>query len=221
MIEKIDEIQKLEEIKELYLKDSKKFKDFLNSRPGSCFQKIGTIDFVDDNENFKLIRDLCDKNELNENVDIFENIIHSAVEGNDGLYNVTISNSIAFVLHDGSLLRFLPSKGEGLVISRVLVTEINRSKGNGTALMNMFLIVILLSIKSFPDIELECTGNINSGTESIKYPISSQIRFFRKFGFRVIREESEYPAYVKMKFDFSKFVETENMIIEKKLIQFS
>ena len=36
-----------------YLKDSKKFKDLLNNCPGSCFQKIGTIDFVDDNENFK------------------------------------------------------------------------------------------------------------------------------------------------------------------------
>ena len=163
MIKKINGFQKLEEAKEMYLKDSKKFKDLLNNCPGSCFQKIGTIDFVDDNENFKLISDLCDKHELNENVDIFEHIIHSAVEGNDGLFNVTISNSIAFVLQDGSLLRFLPSKGEGLVISRVLVTEINRSRGNGTALMNMFLMVILLSIKSFPDIELECTGNINSG----------------------------------------------------------
>ena len=138
-IKKINGFQKLEEAKEMYLKDSKKFKDLLNNCPGSCFQKIGTIDFVDDNENFKLISDLCDKHELNENVDIFEHIIHSAVEGNDGLFNVTISNSIAFVLQDGSLLRFLPSKGEGLVISRVLVTEINRSRGNGTALMNMFL----------------------------------------------------------------------------------
>ena len=52
MIKKINGFQKLEEAKERYLKDSKKFKDLLNNCPGSCFQKIGTIDFVDDNENF-------------------------------------------------------------------------------------------------------------------------------------------------------------------------
>ena len=76
-------------------------------------------------------------------------------------------------------------------------------------LMNLFLSITILSITKFPEIELECTGFLNVGSEVIINPISSQIKFFRKFGFRVVKEESEYPEYVKMKFDFSKFVENE------------
>ena len=92
--------------------------------------------------------------------------------------------------------------------------EILSTEEKATMLMNLFLSLTLVSIERFPEIELECTGNLNVGSKVIMNPISSQTKFFRKFGFRVVKEESEYPEYVKMKFDFSKFVENEENIMK-------
>jgi GNAT superfamily N-acetyltransferase len=205
----IEKSQSLDEMKQIYLNDPEKMKELIRTMPGFDDKKIGKIEFVDNNINFNLIRDFCFENELNDNVYILEQPIYSGVEGNDRKYNFTIANSIVFALEDGSLLRFLPSKAGGIVISRLFVTPKNQSKGYGTMLMNLFLSLTLVSIERFPEIELECTGNLNVGSKVIKNPISSQTKFFRKFGFRVVKEESEYPEYVKMKFDFSKFVENE------------
>jgi GNAT superfamily N-acetyltransferase len=210
------EIQSYEELKKMFSKNPKDLKDLINEIPDSGWKKIGDISFVDNNENFNKIRNFFFNNGFSENIKIYENPIHSGVEGNDGKTHLTIANSVTILNEDGSLLRFLPSKVGGIVISRLFVTPKNQSKGYGTMLMNLFLSIALVSIKKFPEIELECTGSLNVGSKVFINPISSQTKFFRKFGFRVVKEESEYPEYVKMKFDFSKFVENEENI--KKII---
>jgi len=205
----VDEFLSYEEIKTIYSENPKIFKELINNKPDFGFKKIGNINFVDTNENFNKLRNFCFNNGFSDNIEIYEIPIHSGVEGRDGKIHVTIANSVTISNEDGSLFRFLPSKAGGIVISRLFVTPENQSKGYGTMLMNLFLSITILSITKFPEIELECTGFLNVGSEVIINPISSQIKFFRKFGFRVVKEESEYPEYVKMKFDFSKFVENE------------
>ena len=205
----INEILSYEELKGNYLKNPKKFKELLNNKPDFGFKKIGDINFVNSNENFDKLKNFCFNNGFSDNIAFYENPIHSGVEGSDGKILITIANSVTIFHEDGSLLRFLPSNGGGLTISRLFVIPKNQSKGYGTMLMNLFLTLTLVSIERFPEIELECTGLLNVGNKVIINPIASQTKFFRKFGFRVVKEESEYPEYVKMKFDFSKFVENE------------
>ena len=212
----VENLTSFEELKEDYLKDPKVFRDEIDDCYKKTGSKLGKINFINDNMTFNIIKENCSNERFYSEIEIENYPIVSGVEGNDGKMNVNIANSVTMFLKDGSHLRFLPSKNKGIVISRIYVRPENQSKGNGSKLMNNLFSIIFESLKEFPEIELECTGTVGSGSNRIYSTISSQTRFFRKFGFRVVREESEYPEHVKMKFDFAKFVENEENL--KKII---
>jgi GNAT superfamily N-acetyltransferase len=127
-------------------------------------------------------------------------------------FDLKIRNSVIIKLANGSYLRFCSHKDNGIDISSVYVMEENQNKGDGTLLMNFLLNSILTSLEQFPLIILECTGRSGYGNKLINSNIQSQIKFFRKFGFRVDRTNSNYPHYVKMVFDLKNLVSQENNI---------
>jgi hypothetical protein len=124
-------------------------------------------------------------------------------------YTFKIRNSCTISLKNGSHIKFCPYKENGIEISRVYVKPCNQNCGNGSYLMSLFFSSILSCTNEFSEIFLECTGNINDGNNNIENDISAQIKFFRKFGFRVDRNSSKHPYYVKMVFDFRNLVNNE------------
>ena len=105
--------------------------------------------------------------------------------------------AISIVLHDDSTLRVSTGPNNSLEVTRVVVNPVNKSKGYGTMLMNLFLGFLRNELGYVPQLFLECTGSINFQGEILRSSVSEQTAFFRKFGFRVSNRK-HYPDYVSM-----------------------
>jgi len=89
----------------------------------------------------------------------------------------------------------------GLEFCRIIAND--RGKGNGTSMMKLFFLLVLdagLDLATLP-IMLECTGSVGAGSNQVTTNLTSQTKFFRKFGFRVNQSSSNYKGgYVQMNF---------------------
>jgi GNAT superfamily N-acetyltransferase len=120
-----------------------------------------------------------------------------------------VNNSTCFSVGD-AFMRF-GSRGKSIDISRVDVPNDKQGKGLGTAMMNLFFNSMFEVIRnnvdtmSIPDIILECSGQVGFGDTFKHTPRHTQVRFFQKFGFEVVREDIY--GYIHMKLSPTKFLE--------------
>jgi len=112
-----------------------------------------------------------------------------------------IRPSLTIKLTDGSWIQI----GSGDLSDQIEIMTIAapNGKGKGSFLMKVFLKFVLDVIGYIPKICLECTGDLTANGYIFISSVSSQTKFFRKFGFRV-KSRKGYPYYVKMEFDHTK-----------------
>lgn len=201
-------IKIFEDVHEEFLKDKNKFIREFKKRHNDVGFKVDTVDLIPNNDVYQTLSNYILNTKFAEEVQIETYLINSRVQIHKK-FNVKIRNSVTIGFTNGSHLRFCPYEKNGIEISRIYVKEQNQNKGDGTLLMNIFFNSILESLKQFPEIILECTGEVGYGETLIINDIQNQTKFFRKFGFRVNQNESKYPYYVKMVFDFKKLVNNE------------
>ncbi len=197
-----------DDVYEEFLKDKNKFIRDLKKSYNEVGLKVDSVEVIPNNDIYVTLSNYILNTKLAEEVQVETYLINSRVQIHKK-FNVKLRNSVTFRLANGSHLRFCPYNDYGIEISRVYVDEVNQNKGDGTFLMNLFFKSILESLKQFPAIILECTGEVGYGETLIINDIQNQTKFFRKFGFRVNQNESKYPYYVKMVFDFKKLVNNE------------
>jgi hypothetical protein len=198
-----------EDLFSTFKSNPKKFIDEQNKAFKGHFPKIGGVEFHPNNCSYDLVNKSVKENYIKEEqkiLEISETLIHSGVLTKDK-FILRIHNSTTISISNDSHLRFCPHGKNGLEISRVYVLETNQGKGDGTFLMNFLYKNILRSVGQFPEIMLECTGQVGSGENELINSITKQTKFFRRFGFRVSQSESKHPHYVKMKFDLTKLVD--------------
>ena len=107
-------------------------------------------------------------------------------------YLIYESDSTAYTYPDGSHLRF-KTRANSIDITRVWVNPENHRKGLGTYIMNIFMGVVtdyFTTHEKLPKIVLECSGTVGLGENQQQTPIESQLKFFSKFGFEVVRVDS-------------------------------
>ena len=191
-----------------FLKNKNKFIQEMKKSYNDVGLKVDTVDVIPNNDVYLTLSNHIMNNKFTEGVKTETYLINSRVQIHKKS-NVKIRNSVTIGLANGSHLRFCPYKNNGIEISRVYVEEVYQNKGDGTLLMNLFFNSILICLKQFPVIILECTGQVGSGETLITNTIKNQTKFFRKFGFRVDKNDSKHPYYVKMVFDFKNLVNNE------------
>jgi ribosomal protein S18 acetylase RimI-like enzyme len=167
------------------------------------FQKIPKNEVFEALEN-----NVCYLSELTGSIPSFTTIkeINSRVAKNRK-FIIRKHSTIALVLpeHGFSIIRIAPHGKDGIEITRVVVNESFKEKGIGTFLVCTLYKFLMNTLGYLPPIFLECTGNISFGNRNIENPIQNQIKFFRKFGFRVT-ENRYYPNYVRMDHFQDKFL---------------
>ena len=166
-------------------------------------KKIFKTEKIENNSVFnQLVQNLNWFEDLpNLNVEVIE--ITSSVEKNTGKWNVKIHNCITIHFPCKSYVRLSSYGTNSIEITNINVKESSRNLGTGCMLMTMLFMFLNQTLGEFPNIVLECTGNLIFDGFEFKYPLQNQIRFFRKFGFRVSYKKG-YPEYVQMKLDQSK-----------------
>ena len=138
-------------------------------------------------------------------------------------YLCYMNNSCMVGLGGAGYLRF-GSRGKSIDISRVDIDPEYQGKGIGTAVMDTFFLSFISVIKNLedrsliPDIVLECYGRVGCGATYKETPIPQQVRFFKKFGFEVVREDQH--GYTHMKLSPEKFTDYAENNLLKKLRQF-
>lgn len=197
-----------EDVYEEFLTNKEKFIREFKKNYNQVGLKVDTVDVIPNNNVYEKLSYYFMNTKFEEGIKIETYLISSRVQIHKK-FNLKIRNSVTIGLSNGSHLRFCPYKNNGIEISRVYVEEENQNKGDGTLLMNLFFNSILESLKQFPEIILECTGEVGLGETLIINNIQSQTKFFRKFGFRVDKKDSKHPYYVKMFFDFKNLVNNE------------
>ena len=191
-----------------FLKNKNKFIREMKKSYNDVGLKVDTVDVIPNNDVYLTLSNYIMNTKLDEGIQNETYLINSRVQIHKK-FNVKIRNSVTIGLANGSHLRFCPYKNNGIEISRVYVKKANQNNGDGTLLMNLFFNSILTSLKQFPVIILECTGQVGFGETLIINNIQNQTKFFRKFGFRVDKNDSKHPYYVKMIFDFKNLVNNE------------
>lgn len=180
---------------------------------------LRTVENHPDNEPFKKLIDNIEELEKDFILCQFEkNVVSGSViqKGKGHIYRE--HNSLQITFGNDTFLRISPYKN-GLEISKVMVHQALRGKGLGEYMMfGFFLMCIKVGINlGETPIMLECTGQ----TGITKTDLQVQLKFFRKFGFRVDQKESRYEDnYVQMNLQPEKFVEwfvqkTENSLESK------
>ena len=191
-----------------YLKDKNVFKRKFKEMMKQQGLHVDTVEVIPNNSVYLKLYNYFFNEKFEENFIIETYLINSRVQIHKE-FELKIRNSITISLENGSHLRFCPYKDNGIEISRLYVEECNQNNGDGTLLMNFIFNTIFKVLKNFPEIVLECTGEVGYKQTLIINSIQNQTKFFRKFGFRVDKNVSKYPYYVKMVFDFKNFVNNE------------
>ena len=197
-----------EAVYEDYLKDKNVFKRKFKEMMKQQGLHVDTVEVIPDNSVYLKLYNYFFNEKFEENFIIETFLINSRVQIHKK-FELKIRNSITIALENGSHLRFCPYQNNGIEISRLYVEECNQNNGDGTLLMNFIFNTIFKVLKNFPEIALECTGEVGYKETLIINSIQNQTKFFRKFGFRVDKNVSKYPYYVKMFFDFKNLVNNE------------
>lgn len=197
-----------EAVYEDYLKDKNVFKRKFKEMMKQQGLHVDTVEVIPDNSVYLELYNYFFNEKFEENFIIESFLINSRVQIHKK-FELKIRNSITIALENGSHLRFCPYQNNGIEISRLYVEECNQNNGDGTLLMNFLFNILLKVLKYFPVIVLECTGEVGYNETLIINSIQNQTKFFRKFGFRVDKNVSKYPYYVKMFFDFKNLVNNE------------
>ena len=199
-----ENISELKVLYEEYQSNPKQFiKGYNKELKDAQFPKIDRVEFQFNNDNYETLSDHLVSLLQNEIIlEAKKEIIYSMIQIKN-LWILKIHNSTTISCINGSHLRFCPYK-DGIEISRIYVPEQYHGKGFGTGLIMLLFVAIKKCLSIFPDIVLECTGAVGYRETLQLNHISNQIRFFRKFGFYVCQDDSNYPFYVKMKFDLTK-----------------
>ena len=118
---------------------------------------VNVVEITRDNKVYLSLLDFFNKDDTNIKAEhgLTESLV-SILEK----YTLKIRNSCTISLKNGSHLRFCPYKENGIEISRVYVKPYNQNCGEGSYLMNLLFSSILSCISEFPEIFLECTGNV-------------------------------------------------------------
>lgn len=121
-----------------------------------------------------------------------------------------------FQCENGCYVRLCPYQNDELFISMIHVPSGIRNKGIGTALMSYVIDLIRRSTKTMPKISLEVNGS-----EIMNEPVDSTTRqrrmaFFRRFGFRLNKNLSDYPRYNLMELNANR-IETDLQISKFKI----
>lgn len=200
---------KLTEFDDLFIEYTSNTREFFKERKKEAAAQFGyklqKVEFHKNNQVYEILSKFITETK-SDYLKIEDHLIRSYVEVNRGT-TLKIHNSMTISMMNGSHLRFCPYRDGGIEITRVYVIEENQGKKNGTDLMNFLYESILNSLGNFPEMILECTGQVGEMDTLLINPISNQTRFFRKFGFRVCKSKSNSPYYAKMKFDFSKLID--------------
>ncbi len=170
----------------------------------NSIKKINKTEKIENNYVFdQLVQNLHWFDDLpNLNVGVSE--ITSRVEKITGQWNVKIHNCITIQFPCKSYVRISSYGTKSIEITNINVKDSSRNQGTGSMLMTTLFMFLKQTLGEFPNIVLECTGNLSVDGLEFKFPIQNQTRFFRKFGFRVC-DQKGYPEYVQMKLDHSKF----------------
>jgi hypothetical protein len=160
---------------------------------------IGKHEFHVDNEPYKLFRSSTyDLFEDSDAIEVSERFINSTVW--TGKNSVRREHNRICIETPIGHFNIAPYKN-GLELTRIIVDQ--EGRGDGTKLMKMFFSLVVsagLDLTTL-HIMLECTGAVGGGSNYRQSTIRSQTKFFRKFGFRVNQEVSNYKnGYVQMKF---------------------
>jgi hypothetical protein len=215
-----------QQIKEYYKLNPKKFIDDYNNDPETLnTKKITKVIFVDDNPNFVKLNDHLEElqNAFNDefkemNVEIYGKWVYSVID--NVLY---ICNKIGIMIKEDvtdkvgrevkdypiATIAILPDGIKGLCISKLSVVKPAQKMGHGTLLMCVMMDYINHVLDGIPPMYLECMGgvthDINLGDN--RTPIQDQMKFFRKFGFRVTQHKKNKDGecmYARMEFDKTK-----------------
>ena len=223
---KFFEFDNTQQIKEYYQLNPKKFIEDYNNDPHTLnTKKITKVIFVEDNPNFIKLKDniwqLDDavKKELSDvNVEVQGKWVYSVID------NVLhICNKIAIIIKEDvtdkvgrevndypiATIAVLPDGDRGICISKLSVVPPAQKMGYGSLLMSVMMGYIDFTLDGIPPLYLECMGgvthDINLG--QISTPIQDQMKFFRKFGFRVTKHKKNNDGeckYARMEFDKTK-----------------
>lgn len=78
----------------------------------------------------------------------------------------------------------LSIKGSRIVIGKVVVNPGAEGFGLGSLMMNV-IVVLLQRLSSDVTVELDCLGSVLHNGKMHSMPIEKQVRFFKKFGFKI------------------------------------
>lgn len=178
-----------------------RYQDEIKSIKSSLGIKITSIEEVEDNEVFLLLKDSFETyftifNRFVIPLNFETSTIHSIVELKKGVL-MKIQNCLYFELPGGSHFRFSPHKQDSLEITRVMVNPKQANQGLGTEMMLIFFEFVGSVLGEIPPLYLECTGSVGWGDSCQINPIGKQTAFFRKFGFRV-KNGKDYPTFISM-----------------------
>jgi hypothetical protein len=174
------------------------------------------FEFHTDNEPYKLFRQGCynflsECPEYKDYIDIQEEFISSVVEISPNKDLMREHNRMRIETSFGHFC--VASYKNGLELTRIMVKG-QLGKGQGTRLMDLFMALMIkggIDLETTP-IMLECVGAVGGGSNRKESTITLQTKFFRKFGFRVDQNLSNYKNnYVQMWFKnelFSQYKKT-------------
>jgi predicted GNAT family acetyltransferase len=182
-------------------------------RPTSVYFEVGDTNdmftYICENKK-KLVKQLSKSFHLPKDFLMIDcNVTNSIVDT-----QLRIHPYIHFVFGNGmGYVSICPLGDTGIEISQVKVDDKMRSQGLGSVMMCVVMCVLTNhantnSEYNLNQIMLECVGSIGMGETRVETTISKQTKFFRKFGFRVIKDrKNKYGElmYVQMNYDETKF----------------
>lgn len=212
-------------VKQQYLKNKfsflsdlkKKYKDAgISVLPKNVYFEVSYI-----NDTFNNICENIDKIRNNfgylgfpdDYIDIDCRVVNSQVNE-----DVRIHPQIVFDFGGNGIVSLCPLGDNDIEISAV---RVDSEQGNGFGTLMMLMVMITLSEyqSNLNNIILECVGAIGYGSNRKVSTISQQTKFFRKFGFRVIKDKKVNGelSYVKMGYDDNKWdpIDTMNELKNK------
>lgn len=108
-------------------------------------------------------------------------------------YNKILESPCIILFNDDSYLKFTVFD-DRIYVASIQVSKQKRRQGVGSALMRKMEKIVSEALGFEPKYELVCTGENNFEIFGLK----NQTAFFRKFGYKIIKNRSNYPTYVTM-----------------------